>query len=221
MGGDSSPGRGSPGGLEWGWELGLGSRSGDRGGEGGSRASRLTWRAAAAPRPGGPEGPFLLCIFPAGCPGHPTPVPACSCLFAPHPVPPPAPLAAHAPFRAGRPSSALHDRRTVARPLLGVAGPLPSEPLRSSRARPRPRDLPGPRRRNYNARQAARDRACALRAKREASRARSRRRNYTSRQAARQCACALRAKRARGGAYAVRARARGRASQSAGKRQRP
>lgn len=148
-------GQGSPGGLEWGWQVGQGSRSDDRGGEGGSGTSRLTWRAAAAPRPGGPEGPFLLCIFPAGCPGHPTPVPAWSCLFAPHPDPPPAPLAAHAPFRAGRPSSALHDRRTVARNLLGLTDPLPSESLGSNRAGLR--DLPGPRRRNYNSRQAARD----------------------------------------------------------------
>lgn len=59
---------GGDGGSPGGWRSG--SLRGGEGSLGGAAGYRLTWRAAAAPRPGGPGVPFLLCIFQARCPGH-------------------------------------------------------------------------------------------------------------------------------------------------------
>jgi hypothetical protein len=71
---------------------------------GGGVGRRLTWRAAAAPRPGGPGGPFLLCIVQAGCPA-----PALGLAL----PPPRGPVNAHAPFLS--PASLLGGRRTQTR----------------------------------------------------------------------------------------------------------
>lgn len=48
---------------------------------GGAMGYRLTWRAVAAPRPGGPGGPFLLCIFQVGYSDHWTPGLVLPCLL--------------------------------------------------------------------------------------------------------------------------------------------
>ena len=81
----------------------------------------LTWRAVAAPRPGGPGGPFLLCIFQAGYSDHRTPGLASPGAYGrAHALP-----ESHAP--RWRPATA-----DLAPSAARVADPLPPRPLGSA-----------------------------------------------------------------------------------------